>query len=148
MMQGYYDDFPRDQLYWPDHHYASLLQAYANNTSTWEYDDRIDLIARAAEYYWCTYMPRRLSDTPATQYVLALADKDVRRLEPGKTYKIDVPANMPVKQFWALTVYDHATMSFIYTDLERTTLSSYDLASMQKNPDGAVTIHASLQVLD
>ena len=44
-----------------------------------------------------------------------------------KTYRIDVPANMPVKQFWALTVYDHATMSFIYTDLERTTLSSYHL---------------------
>lgn len=145
MMQAYYDDLPKDQLYWPDRHYASLLQADANNTFTWEYDDRIDLIARAAEYYWCTYMPRKLSDTPATQYVLALADKDGRLLEPGKTYKIDIPANMPVTQFWALTVYDHATMSFIYTDLQRTTLSSYDLASMQKNQDGSVTIYVGLQ---
>ena len=50
---------------------------------------------------------------------------------------------MPVQQFWALTVYDRATMGFIYTDLERTTLSSYDLTAMQKNPDGGVTIYVA-----
>jgi hypothetical protein len=37
---------------------------------------------------------------------------------------------MPVKQFWALTVYDRATFSFIYSDSNRTTLSSYDLDKM------------------
>ena len=145
LMQAYYDAFPSEQLFWPDRHYASLLQADANGTFTWEYDDRIDLIPRAAEYYWCTYMPKKLSDAPATQYLMALADSQGRPLEPGKTYRIDVPANMPVKQFWALTVYDHATMSFIYTDLERTTLSSYDLDSMRKNPDGSVTIYVGLE---
>ena len=46
---------------------------------------------------------------------------------------------MPVKQFWALTVYNRDTMSFIYSDSGRTTLSSYDLDKMAKNPDGGVT---------
>jgi len=145
LMQRYYDEFAKDQLFWPDRHYGSLLQADANNTFTWEYEDRIDLIPRAAEYYWCTYMPEKLSDEPATQYLMALADNEGRLLEAGRTYKIDVPASMPVKQFWALTVYDRATMAFIYTNLERTTLSSYDIDSMRKNPDGGVTLYVGLQ---
>lgn len=48
---------------------------------------------------------------------------------------------MPVKQFWALTVYPRATMSFIYHDSNRTTLSSYDDDNMKKNADGGVTIY-------
>jgi hypothetical protein len=52
-----------------------------------------------------------------------------------------VPAEMPVAQFWALTVYDRATNAFIYSDTNRTTLSSYDLDTMTKNADGGVTIY-------
>jgi hypothetical protein len=48
---------------------------------------------------------------------------------------------MPVKQFWALTVYDRATNAFIYSDTNRTTLSSYDLVKMKKNADGGVTLY-------
>ena len=48
---------------------------------------------------------------------------------------------MPVKQFWAVTVYDHATCAFIYSDTNRTTLSSYDLGEMKKNADGGVTLY-------
>jgi len=139
-LQHWYDNFPADKLYWPDRHYASLLQADDHRTFTFIYEDRIDLINRAAEYFWCTYMPKVLSDSPATQYLMAVADKNGKLLEAGKTYKIDVPKEMPVKQFWALTCYDRATMSFIYTDSNRTTLSSYDLDKMKKNADGSVTI--------
>lgn len=113
----------------------------ANRKFTFIYDDRIDLTDRAAEYFWCTYMPKELGDSPATQYLMAMADKGGRPLEAGKLYKIDVPAEMPVKQFWALSVYNRATMSFIYSDTNRTTLSSYDLDKMKKNPAGGVTIY-------
>ena len=140
-LQSWFDNFPKDKLYWPDRHYASLLMTDKNRKFTFIYDDHIDLIGRAAEYFWCTYMPKELSDNPATQYLMAVADRDGKLLEAGKLYKIDVPANMPVKQFWALTAYDHATMSFIYSDTSRTTLSSYDLDKMKKNADGGVTIY-------
>jgi hypothetical protein len=140
-LQYWYDHFPREKLFWPDRHYASLLQADDNRTFTFVYDDRIDLINRAAEYFWCTYMPRVLSDDPATQYLMAVADSNGNPLEAGKSYKLDVPAQMPVKQFWALTVYDRATNAFIYSESNRTTLSSYDLDSMKKNADGGVTIY-------
>jgi hypothetical protein len=52
--------------------------------------------------------------------MMAIADSEGRLLEAGKLYKVDVPAEMPVKQFWALTVYDRATNAFIYSDLNRT----------------------------
>jgi hypothetical protein len=131
---------PKDKFYWPDRHYASLLMTDTNKTFTWVYDDYIDLIGRAAEYFWCTYMPKVLSDTPATQYMMAMADRSGKKLEAGKLYKVNVPADMPVKQFWALTIYDRATNGFIYTDQNRTTLSSYDLPKMTKNADGSVAL--------
>lgn len=140
-MQYWFDNFPKEKLYWPDRHYASLLLTDDNKAFSFVYGDRIDLINRAAEYFWCTYMPKELSDSPATQYMMSMADNEGNLLEAGQLYKITVPAKMPVKQFWALTVYNRDTMSFIYSDTNRTTLSSYDLAKMSKNQDGSVTIY-------
>jgi hypothetical protein len=68
-------------------------------------------------------------------------DKDGNPLQAGKQYKVTVPSDMPVKQFWAMTVYDRATFGFIYSDSNRTTLSSYDLDKMKKNADGTVTLY-------
>lgn len=146
-LQDWFDHIPDTMRYWPDRHYVSLLQADENKTFSFIYDDYIDLIPRAAEYFWCTYMPKVLSDSPATQYMMAMADKDGKLLEAGKLYKLDIPAQMPVKQFWAL-LYDRATMSFIYSDLNRTTLSSYDLGKMKKNGDGGVSIYVGPKAPD
>lgn len=139
-LESWFDNLPEEKLYWPDRHYASLLLSDENNRFTWEYDDRIDTFERAAEYFWCTYMPKELSASPATQYMMALADSTGAPMEAGATYRLDVPADMPVQQFWALTVYDRATKSFIYTDQGRTTLSSYEIPDMVKNDDGGVSI--------
>jgi hypothetical protein len=147
-LQSWFDTVLVQRVYWPDRHYVSLLQTDANRRFTFAYDDRIDLIERAAEYFWCTYMPKVLSETPATQYLVALADKDGKLLQAAKLYKVDVPPNMPVSQFWALTVYDRATFSFIYSASDRTTLSSYDVAKMKKNADGGVTLYVGPKAPD
>lgn len=144
-MQNWLDNYPKSELYWPDRHYISLLMTDKNKTFTWEYDNKIDYVARAAEYFWCTYMPKKLSNTPSTQYMMAMADKSGKPLLAGKTYKLNILKDMPVKQFWALTVYDRATNSFIYTPSERTTISSYDLDKLKKNSDGSVTLYVGPQ---
>lgn len=140
-LQTKFDSVPAEKRFWPDRHYYPLMLADENRTFTYEYDDRIDIDARAMQYLWCTYVPKVLSDNPSTQYAVALEDADGALLRPGETYRVDVPAEMPVRQFWALTVYDRATFGFIYTDSNRTTLSSYDLDSLHKNPDGSVTLY-------
>ncbi|TWT50651.1 hypothetical protein Pla22_33940 [Rubripirellula amarantea] len=139
-IQDYFDNLPADRLYWPDRHYTSLLMSDERRRFEYNYPDRIDTIPRAAQFAWCTYVPVQMSDSPATQYLVSMADKNGSQLDAGKTYKVDVPKDVPVKQFWALTVYDRATFSFIYTPDRRTTLSSYDLSKMKSNSDGSVSI--------
>ena len=140
-LQDRFDALPADKRFWPDRHYYPLMLADDNRTFTYEYDDHIDIDARAMQYLWCTYVPKVLSDNPATQYAVALGDADGNLLKAGETYRVTVPADMPVRQFWALTVYDHATFGFIYTDSARTTLSSYDLDNLKRNSDGSVTLY-------
>ena len=78
---------------------------------------------------------------PATAYLVALADKGGSPLEGGRLYRLRVPPDMPVKQFWSLIVYDYATFAFIYNPLERVGLSMYDTEGMKKNADGSVDIY-------
>lgn len=113
-IQDYFDNLPADRLYWPDRHYTSLLMSDERRRFEYNYPDRIDTIPRAAQIAWCTYVPVKMSDAPATQYLVAMADKDGKLLVADKSYKVDVPKDVPVNQFWALTVYDRATFSFIY----------------------------------
>jgi hypothetical protein len=63
-----------------------------------------DLDARAVQYFWCTYVPKKLEEKPAAYYVVAMADCAGAPMKAVKSYKLVVPAKMPIKQFWALTV--------------------------------------------
>lgn len=140
-LQNKFDNTPKEKMYWPDRHYLTLMMTDKNRKFEYEYDDSIDIIPRAMQFMWCTYVPKEVTDSPATQYLSVMADSKGNLLEAGKTYKIDVPAEVPVEQFWALTVYDRATFSFIYAKNKRTTLSTYDLDAMKKNKDGSIPIY-------
>jgi hypothetical protein len=52
-----------------------------------------------------------------------------------------MPARVPVKQFWSLIIYDLETFAFIYNPQQRPGLSSFDLPTMKKNPDGSTTLY-------
>ncbi|MGF6573886.1 hypothetical protein ABH945_006007 [Paraburkholderia sp. GAS333] len=140
-LQSYFDHPPKEVLYWPDRHYISLLLPDEKKQFDYVYDDRVDYVGRARAFFWCIYMPKTLSDSPGTMYMVAVADKNGKLLDAKTNYKITLPAAMPAKQFWAITVYDHATWTYIYSNSERTTLSSYDMDKMKLNSDGSVTIY-------
>ncbi|MBO3273821.1 DUF1254 domain-containing protein [Pseudomonas sp. Milli4] len=144
-LQERFDHLPRDKYYWTDRQYVPLLLPDANRSFSFEYPDRVDVDGRALAFFWCTLVPKRVPERPAAYYLLAMADKQGRALEAGRTYKVTVPADMPVRQFWALTLYDRATMAFIYTRENRTTLDSYGLERMKKNADGSVTLYVGPQ---
>jgi len=63
----------------------------------------------AAMYHPGTVLPGKLSDRPATIYFVHMADSEGCPLAGGKTCKLNVPKDVPVKQLWALMVYDFAT---------------------------------------
>lgn len=148
-LQSWWDNVPAPDLFWPDRHYVSQLLPDANGRFTFIYDDRIDITRRAAMYSEATFVPVPAENKKTVNaYLGAVADKNGRLFEADKLYKIDVPADMPVRQFWSMTVYDRATWAFIYTDSGRTTRSSYQLPDMKKNADGSVTLYVGPKAPD
>jgi hypothetical protein len=131
--------------WWPDRHWANSMYTDQNRGFLFEKHDethnsmQIDL--RGIHYFYGIYWPKKLSKQPATQYLMAMADKDGNDFEAGKAYKLTLPKDMPVKQFWSLIVYDFETYSFIYSPLMRPGLSTFDMPNMVKNADGGVTLY-------
>jgi hypothetical protein len=50
-----------------------------------------------------------------SQYAMAFADKASEPFDGAKTYKLNVPANVPAKDFWSLVLYDPQTRSELQT---------------------------------
>ena len=60
-------------------------------------------------------------------------------LEGGNNYRLRVPANVPVREFWSVTVYSLETASF-FLNAPNLTLGSLDKA-LRRNADGTVDIY-------
>jgi hypothetical protein len=70
---------------------------------------------------------------------MGIRDKVGEAFDGGKTYRLTVPANVPVRQYWSATVYNRATHTLIR---EQKTLSrSSQNLGLQKNADGSVDIY-------
>lgn len=59
-----------------------------------------------------------------SQYAFTEHDKDGKFLDGSKTYKLRLPPNVPVNNFWSLLVYDPQTRSMLQTDQRLPSLSS------------------------
>ena len=131
----------KDKYYWPDRHWQDVLTPDRNGYFSFVYDDRIDLDERAERYFFATYYPRKYYKKPANIYLFAKMDARGKPLEAGRNYKLTIPPNMPVSQFWSLIIYDGETWAFIYTPERKVGISSYDMDKLVRNPDGSVTLY-------
>jgi hypothetical protein len=80
--------------------------------------------------------PKRLG--AATFVVFSARDASDRPLDGGKEYRLRIPTDVPVRQLWAVTVYDLETAAFI-RDSPRVELNSRQKAP--QNPDGSVDVY-------
>lgn len=128
-------------LWWSDRHWADFFILDPKRGFAWETETAVLYDNRADMYHPGVYYPKKVSDKPATVYLCGMADSKGRPLVAGKNYKLNVPKDVPVKQFWALVVYDYATFAFIYNPLERVGLNTYDKPNMKVNEDGSVDIY-------
>ncbi|TXR46880.1 DUF1254 domain-containing protein [Phyllobacterium endophyticum] len=71
-------------------------------------------------------------------YLMSIKDKEGNSFDGSKTYKLTVPANVPVQQYWSLTAYDRETHALI-RNMPRASRSS-QVAELKKNADGSVDI--------
>jgi len=72
-------------------------------------------------------------------YLAAFFDSNGVPLQGANSYRLHVSPNVPVKQFWSITVYDMAT-SALFRNSERLVVSSTD-KGVQTNPDGSVDVY-------
>ena len=71
-------------------------------------------------------------------YLIANKDKDGNAFDGNSTYRLTVPANAPVKQYWSATVYDRETHTLV-RNLVRASVASIS-SGVQKNADGSVDV--------
>ena len=72
-------------------------------------------------------------------YLGCFVDASGQPLRGESTYRLRVPANAPVREFWALTVYDQETAA-LFRESTRLTVGSLD-KDLRKNDDGSVDIY-------
>jgi hypothetical protein len=71
-------------------------------------------------------------------YLETSKDRDGNWLDGGKTYRMRVPANPPVVQFWSFTLYDNVTRGPVVTDQGAADMSSRQ--NLTANPNGSVDL--------
>lgn len=71
-------------------------------------------------------------------YLMTLKDKDGQSLAGANTYRLTVPGNAPVRQYWSATAYDRETHALI-REMPRAGRSSQS-QGLQANADGSVDI--------
>jgi hypothetical protein len=92
---------------------------------------------RGVTFSYAYFTPKHLGG--GSSYLLAIADKEGRLLDGGTAYRLTVPANAPVRQYWSATVYDRATHAPIRN--ARWPSRSSQTPGLQKNADGSVDVY-------
>jgi len=107
-------------------------------------NDGVALInSRVRFHFYATGITPAMVKPPVgagSQYVIGLRDSEGKALDGGKTYKIHVPANAPIKRFWEITLYDNQTRSMLQTDNPYPGIPSLD-PNIVKNADGSYDVY-------
>lgn len=72
-------------------------------------------------------------------YLINISDRDGKALDGNKRYRLSVPANAPIEQYWSVTAYDRKTHALI-KGMSRPSLASND-TTVQKNTDGSTDVY-------
>jgi len=107
---------------------------------SYEFPGYFDYISRGPIYYAVISSVKNYGS--ATFYIDSAESSDGKWLEGSENYKLVVPPNVPVDDFWAITVYDLKSASYIRDQSKNSVDSSMDL---KKNEDGSTTIYFGLK---
>lgn len=124
--------------YWPGTHWTmpampDLITSTANGFSVpgaYPVDDR------GLAYTFAFFSSRHLGK--GQSYLMAIADQSGQGLDGTKNYRLTVPGNVPVAQYWSLTVYDATTHTFVQNSPR---LSYSSLAEPDADPAAPVDLY-------
>jgi hypothetical protein len=135
------------QRYWPDRRWVFPMPSIAapERPETphwapqfkWEVDDYFDADSRAIALasFFCPPVELGLR----LYYLGTFDDKDGHPLSGDNTYRLRVPADVPVQQFWSVTVYNKETAA-LFRESTHAALGSVS-PGVQRNEDGTTDIY-------
>ena len=98
--------------------------------------DSYPIDSRGVVFSFAFFTPKHLGE--GQFYLMAIKDKNDQELSGANTYRLTVPANAPVTQYWSATAYDRETHALI-RGLAWSSRSS-QTPGLQQNADGSVDI--------
>jgi hypothetical protein len=99
--------------------------------------DEYPVDSRGLIFTFAFFTPKHLGE--GQFYLMTVKDKNGQSFDGSKNYRLTVPADAPVRQYWSATVYDRATHGLI-RDMPRSGRGSQS-QGLQKNTDGSVDIY-------
>ena len=139
--------FPRDpgnMTYGED---SAWVMAYADKDTTFSRHGAYRLDPRILFHFGYICVSPAMAVTVAgkgSDYAMAMLDSEKQPIDGSKTYKLNIPANPPAKDFWAVTMYDTQTRSQLQTDQPFPTLGS-QTEGIKENADGSMDIYFAPQ---
>ncbi len=124
--------------FWEGSHWTlpALPEAIDAQGTTYADKSKYALDARGLAYTYAYISIKRLG--AGQFYLITIRDKDGDGYDGAKTYRLSVPPNVPVEQYWSVTAYDRETHALI-KGVDRASRAS-NAAELQKNADGSVDI--------
>lgn len=117
--------------------------AFANKNTSFESDGAMNVDAAVLYYFNAGGVtPAMAVSVPGagSDYALGMLDSSKKPLDGSKTYRLRLPPNVPVNDFWAVTLYDTQTRSQLQTSQKFPTVGS-QTEGMKKNADGSYDIY-------
>jgi hypothetical protein len=125
--------------YWEGSRWSvpALPEVVEAQTTSYANPDAYPIDGRGVIYTYGFIGIKRLGS--AQFYLISIKDKDGQSFDGASTYRLLVPPNAPVKQYWSVTAYDRETHALI-RNMPRASRSS-QIPDLQKNADGSVDIY-------
>ncbi len=119
------------------------LNPLAYKSHLFEHEGVRLLDARSAFHFYATGITPAMSMKiigKGSQYAITYSDENGNTFDGGKTYKFNVPANPPMKDFWSFTIYDNQTRSMLQTDQQFPGIDN-NKEGLVQNDDGSWDIY-------
>ncbi|MBB3314436.1 hypothetical protein FHT77_000278 [Rhizobium sp. BK181] len=138
LLEAKYDaGFPpffSDKSRWTFPTYPDLIQAGGHG---FDEENAYPVDHRGVAYSYAYIGLKRLG--AGQFYSISIRDKDGREFDGRATYRLNVPPDVPVQQYWSVTAYDRQTHALI-KNVSRASRSS-QIPELAKNSDGSIDLY-------